>query len=90
MNDEKSEGLDAVGSRLRKLRHEREITLAELSAATGISVSTLSRLESGSRRPTWPEPTASRSTSWSTPQPPVTRVSTYAPSTAREGRRSCH
>ncbi|WP_253874468.1 helix-turn-helix domain-containing protein [Promicromonospora umidemergens] len=52
MNDEKGEGLDAVGPRLRRLRHEREITLAELSAATGISVSTLSRLESGSRRPT--------------------------------------
>ncbi|NKY98914.1 helix-turn-helix domain-containing protein [Nocardiopsis alborubida] len=52
MNDEKGEDLDAVGPRLRKLRHERETTLAELSAATGISISTLSRLESGSRRPT--------------------------------------
>ncbi len=44
--------LDAVGPRLRELRHTRRTTLAELSAATGISVSTLSRLESGARRPT--------------------------------------
>ncbi|WP_407560378.1 helix-turn-helix domain-containing protein [Streptomyces sp. 184] len=44
--------LTAVGPRLRELRRQRESTLAELSAATGISVSTLSRLESGSRRPT--------------------------------------
>lgn len=44
--------LDAVGPRLRALRHQRDITLAELSSATGISVSTLSRLESGGRRPT--------------------------------------
>jgi transcriptional regulator with XRE-family HTH domain len=41
-----------VGPRLRALRHQREITLADLSTATGISVSTLSRLESGARRPT--------------------------------------
>ena len=33
-------------------RRQRETTLAELSAATGISVSTLSRLESGERKPT--------------------------------------
>ncbi len=44
--------LDAVGPRLRALRQQRETTLADLSAATGISVSTLSRLESGGRRPT--------------------------------------
>jgi transcriptional regulator with XRE-family HTH domain len=43
--------LDAVGPRLRALRRQREITLAALSEATGISVSTLSRLESGDRRP---------------------------------------
>jgi transcriptional regulator with XRE-family HTH domain len=43
--------LDAVGPRLRALRQQRETTLAELSGATGISVSTLSRLESGQRRP---------------------------------------
>lgn len=44
--------LDAVGPRLRALRRGRGATLAELAEATGISVSTLSRLESGQRRPT--------------------------------------
>lgn len=44
--------LDAVGPRLRALRHQRGTTLADLSETTGISVSTLSRLESGQRRPT--------------------------------------
>jgi transcriptional regulator with XRE-family HTH domain len=44
--------LEAVGPRLRSVRLERGATLAELSQATGISVSTLSRLESGQRRPT--------------------------------------
>lgn len=41
-----------VGPRLRALREGREMTLAELSVETGISVSTLSRLESGQRKPT--------------------------------------
>ena len=45
------EVLAAVGPRLRALRQRRGTTLAQLSAATGISVSTLSRLESGDRRP---------------------------------------
>jgi transcriptional regulator with XRE-family HTH domain len=44
--------LAGVGPRLRALRQERGATLAGLSATTGISVSTLSRLESGQRRPT--------------------------------------
>jgi transcriptional regulator with XRE-family HTH domain len=44
--------LSGVGPRLRALRQRRGATLAELSASTGISVSTLSRLESGQRRPT--------------------------------------
>jgi transcriptional regulator with XRE-family HTH domain len=44
--------LQAVGPRLRALRKQRRTTLAQLSEATGISVSTLSRLESGQRRPT--------------------------------------
>lgn len=44
--------LAAVGPRLRALRNQRDITLSDLSASTGISVSTLSRLESGQRRPT--------------------------------------
>ena len=44
--------LTAVGPRLRALRVQRGNTLAQLSEGTGISVSTLSRLESGQRRPT--------------------------------------
>lgn len=43
--------LAGVGPRLRRLRKEREVTLAALSEVTGISVSTLSRLESGLRKP---------------------------------------
>ena len=46
------EALTAVGHRLRTLRRERELTLGDISAVAGISVSTLSRLESGARRPT--------------------------------------
>lgn len=44
--------LDGVGERLRAVRRQRGGRLAQLSSATGISVSTLSRLESGQRRPT--------------------------------------
>jgi transcriptional regulator with XRE-family HTH domain len=44
--------LHAVGPRLRTLRQQRGATLTELSESTGISISTLSRLESGQRRPT--------------------------------------
>jgi transcriptional regulator with XRE-family HTH domain len=42
--------LAAVGPRLRWLRNQRDVTLTELAAATGISKSTLSRLESGGRK----------------------------------------
>jgi len=44
--------LAGIGPRLRALRRQREVTLGALATATGISVSTLSRLESGQRRPT--------------------------------------
>jgi transcriptional regulator with XRE-family HTH domain len=44
--------LAAVGPRLKALRVQKGLTLAELSELTGISPSTLSRLESGGRRPT--------------------------------------
>jgi transcriptional regulator with XRE-family HTH domain len=44
--------LEAVGPRLRALRTEHAMTLGALSRSTGISVSTLSRLESGQRKPT--------------------------------------
>ncbi|MGW5772869.1 helix-turn-helix domain-containing protein [Streptomyces longwoodensis] len=50
-DDAMDQVLAEVGPRLRRLRKERGATLAGLSAATGISVSTLSRLESGLRRP---------------------------------------
>ena len=40
-----------VGPRLRRVRTQRDVTLTELAAATGISKSTLSRLESGQRKP---------------------------------------
>ena len=52
MDDDLDAVLTAVGPRLRALRQQREATLADLAAETGISVSTLSRLESGQRRPT--------------------------------------
>jgi transcriptional regulator with XRE-family HTH domain len=52
MDEAMDQALDAVGPRLRTLRKEREATLADLSEQTGISVSTLSRLESGARKPT--------------------------------------
>ncbi|WP_433274644.1 helix-turn-helix domain-containing protein [Actinosynnema sp. CS-041913] len=42
--------LKAVGPRLRAIRRQRGVTLADLADATGISESTLSRLESGRRR----------------------------------------
>jgi transcriptional regulator with XRE-family HTH domain len=50
MADDFDEILTAVGPRLRALRQRRQITLADLAEATGISISTLSRLESGQRR----------------------------------------
>jgi transcriptional regulator with XRE-family HTH domain len=43
--------LSEVGARLRRVRNERGVTLAALAEATGISRSTLSRLETGGRRP---------------------------------------
>lgn len=43
--------LDQVGPRLQRLRKQRGITLTGLATATGISKSTLSRLETGQRRP---------------------------------------
>jgi transcriptional regulator with XRE-family HTH domain len=45
------ETLELVGPRLKRIRSRHGATLAEVSEATGISKSTLSRLESGQRRP---------------------------------------
>jgi len=44
--------LDQVGARLKRLRAQRRMTLNGVASATGISKSTLSRLETGKRRPT--------------------------------------
>jgi transcriptional regulator with XRE-family HTH domain len=52
MDDDLASALGQVGPRLRALRRQRETTLTALAETTGISVSTLSRLESGQRRPT--------------------------------------
>ena len=52
MPNSKQQVLDTVGPRLRELRHRRGLTLADLAERTGISESTLSRLEGGSRKPT--------------------------------------
>ena len=43
--------LEQVGPRLRRVREQRGVTLTDLAATTGISKSTLSRLENGQRRP---------------------------------------
>ncbi|MGY2009569.1 helix-turn-helix domain-containing protein [Nocardia gipuzkoensis] len=50
MDPETNDVLDSVGPRLRALRRDRGITLADLAVRTGVSESTLSRLESGQRR----------------------------------------
>jgi transcriptional regulator with XRE-family HTH domain len=52
MADDVQTVLNEVGPRLRSLRKQRGVTLERLAEETGISVSTLSRLESGGRRPT--------------------------------------
>jgi transcriptional regulator with XRE-family HTH domain len=44
--------LERVGPRLKRIRTQRRITLTDLAHTTGISKSTLSRLETGHRRPT--------------------------------------
>ncbi|BDD74235.1 helix-turn-helix domain-containing protein [Streptomyces violaceoruber] len=50
-DDETAQVMTSLGARLRAIRQARGLTLAQLAAATGISVSTLSRLESGQREP---------------------------------------
>jgi len=44
--------LDQVGPRLKRVRTQRRLTLTGVAETTGISKSTLSRLETGQRRPT--------------------------------------
>nr|WP_246372668.1 XRE family transcriptional regulator [Nocardioides pelophilus] len=52
VSDPMDDAMDAVGPRLKHLRLRRDITLTRLADETGISISTLSRLEAGLRRPT--------------------------------------
>jgi transcriptional regulator with XRE-family HTH domain len=52
MNHSADQTLDSVGPRLKHLRLRRDVTLTTLAAETRISTSTLSRLETGLRRPT--------------------------------------
>ena len=51
MPDPAPDVLADVGPRLRRLRERRSLTLTAVAAKTGISKSTLSRLESGQRKP---------------------------------------
>lgn len=44
--------VDEVGQRLKRVREQRGVTLTAVAQTTGISKSTLSRLETGQRRPT--------------------------------------
>jgi transcriptional regulator with XRE-family HTH domain len=44
--------LNQVGPRLKRVRTRRKLTLTAVAASTGISKSTLPRLETGGRRPT--------------------------------------
>jgi transcriptional regulator with XRE-family HTH domain len=50
-DDEQSAALEAVGPRLRRIRELHRLKLTEVAERTGISKSTLSRLEHGQRRP---------------------------------------
>lgn len=52
MRDAENDVLAGVGARLRALRRARAATLADLAAETGLTTSTLSRLENGRLRPT--------------------------------------
>jgi transcriptional regulator with XRE-family HTH domain len=47
-----AEALERVAPRLREVRERRGLTIIEVANKTGISKSTLSRLETGQRRPT--------------------------------------
>ncbi|GGZ19255.1 XRE family transcriptional regulator [Streptomyces olivaceoviridis] len=50
--DDVAQTLAAMGPRLRVVRKRRGVTLADVSCATGISPSTLSRIETSRRKPT--------------------------------------
>ncbi len=50
MSEELERAVAAAGPRLRELRRQRQLSLDAVAGETGISKSTLSRLESGQRR----------------------------------------
>ncbi len=52
MDESTNRTLDAVGPRLKRLRQRRDLTLSDLAQETGLSMSTLSRLEASLRLPT--------------------------------------
>ncbi|MDN3267074.1 XRE family transcriptional regulator [Streptomyces sp. MA15] len=52
VEDDVARTLAAMGPRLRAVRERRGVTLTDVSRATGISPSTLSRTETGRRKPT--------------------------------------
>jgi transcriptional regulator with XRE-family HTH domain len=52
VEDDLAKILAGIGTRLRAVRTDRQLTLETVATRTGISLSTLSRLESGKRRPT--------------------------------------
>lgn len=52
MSRDEDDVLAGVGQRLRALRRARGVTLADLAVETGITASTLSRLETAKLRPT--------------------------------------
>ncbi|MBE1876338.1 helix-turn-helix domain-containing protein [Myceligenerans pegani] len=52
LTDDLDAVLSGVGPRLRAIRKQRRVTLARVAELTGMSVSTLSRIESGRRRAT--------------------------------------
>ncbi|MET1072894.1 MAG: XRE family transcriptional regulator [Umezawaea sp.] len=52
VDDYEDSVMEGIGPRLRALRRSRGATLADLAAETGLTASTLSRLENGKRRPT--------------------------------------
>ncbi|RST17377.1 XRE family transcriptional regulator [Streptomyces sp. WAC04770] len=51
MTEEVNTVIQAIGPRLRRLRRRASLTLTTVSETTGIPISTLSRLESGQRKP---------------------------------------
>lgn len=52
MDAELAEVIDAIGPRLRRIRLARGLTLTAVAEQSGLSVSALSRIETGHRQPT--------------------------------------